>query len=55
MARSSKTKPTKDFTPDEKLTQSNKGFVAGKHFNTAGEKDFGGPVTKGKVTSKKEK
>jgi len=55
MARSNKTKPTKDFTPDEKLTQSNKGFVAGKDFNTAGEKDFGGPVKKIKVAPKKDK
>jgi|GEM_PF-5863632 len=55
MTKAIKKKPIKDFTPEEKLTQSNKGFVAGRQLNTAGEKNFGGPVKKGKVAPKKEK
>ena len=54
MAKSNNKKP-KGFTPEEKLTQSNKGFVTGRELNTAGAKDFGGPVKKGKIAPKKEK
>lgn len=30
----------KEFTPWEKLTQSNQGFIKGRQLKTAGEKDF---------------
>ncbi|MES2848500.1 MAG: hypothetical protein V4685_05560 [Bacteroidota bacterium] len=46
MAKAEKKKTAKEFTPAEKLTQSNEGFVKGREFNTAGEKDFGKTVRK---------
>jgi hypothetical protein len=30
----------KEFTPEEKLTQSNQGFIKGRQLKTAGEKYF---------------